>query len=121
MSSPFAQTAGDDCCEASFHRKRKDYLSILPELEDQGISYMPLCFSSYGRLHQEAFRWLEFSARAAARRRGISDYRPILARVRRNIAIAVQRRLINQVRACLPHSENALEGVFGELDNTIKS
>jgi len=117
VSSPFAQTAGDDCCEASFHRKRNDYLPILPELENQGITYMPLCFNSYGRLHAEVVRWLDFSAKAAARRRGISNFRPILARVRRNIAVAVQRRLVNQVRACLPYSEDALESIFSELDN----
>ena len=95
MSSPFSQTAGDDCCEASFFRKRKDYAHILPELENQGISYIPLCFSSFGRLHAEVSKWLEFSARSAARRRGIVDYRPILSRCRRNIGVAIQRRLIS--------------------------
>ena len=78
---------------------------------------MPLCFSSYGRLHAEVVRWLVFSGKAAARRRGISNFRSILARVRRNIAVAVQRRLVNRVRACLPHSEDALEGIFSELDH----
>ena len=56
VSSPFAQTAGDDCCEASFSRKCKDYKDILPELLKQGITYTPLCFSSLGRVCSEAIR-----------------------------------------------------------------
>ena len=117
MSSPFAQTAGDDCCEACFNRKCKDSKDILPELVQQGITYTPLCFSSFGRVHSEAIRWLEYSSRAGARRRGVADYRPILTRCRRNIGIAIQRRLVDQVRACLPNRENAMDVIFNELDN----
>ena len=54
--------------------------NILPELLEQGITYTPLCFRSFGRVHSEAIRWLEYSSRAAARRRGVADYRPILNR-----------------------------------------
>ena len=60
--------------------------------------------------------WLEFSARAAARRRGISEFRPLLSRTRRNLAVAIQRRLIDQVRACLPHDAGILDGICRELD-----
>ena len=60
-----------------------------------------------------------FSSRAAARRRGIADHRPILARTRRNIGIAIQKRLVDQVRGCLPHSDSALDGVIADLDGAI--
>ena len=77
MCSPFAINAGSDCCDSAFVRKRKDYCDILDELRQQGIEYIPLVFSAYGRPHAETSKWLEFSARAAARKRGISDFKQI--------------------------------------------
>ena len=65
--------------------------------------------------------WLEFSARAAARRRGISEFRPILSRTRRNLAVAIQRRLVDQVRACLPHDASILDDIGRELDEVADS
>ena len=117
VSSPFSLSAGENCCDASFRRKQRDYAHIIPDLVSKGITFVPLCFSCYGRLHSEVIEWLEFSSRAAARRRGIADFRPLLGRTRRNIAVAVQRRLIDQVRACLPHSEVELESIFRDLDH----
>ena len=114
---PFSQSAGEDCCDASFRRKERDYAHVIPELVSKGITFMPLCFSSYGRLHSEVKEWLEFSSRAAARRRGIVDFRSLLGRTRRNLAVVIQRRLVDQVRACLPHSEVELESIFRDLDH----
>ena len=71
-------------------------------------------------MHEEVVHWLDYSSRAAARRRGVADYRPILSRCRRNIGIAIQRRLVDQVRHCLPNRENAIDGIFVELDNAAK-
>jgi len=117
VSSPFSQSAGEDCCDASFRRKERDYGHVISELASKGITFTPLCFSSYGRLHSEVKEWLEFSSRAAARRRGIVDFRPLLGRTRRNLAVVIQRRLVDQVRACLPHSEVELESIFRDLDH----
>ena len=77
VCSPFSTTAGVDCCDSVFKRKRKDYNHILDELRDQGIEYRPLVFSAYGRPHLEAIQWLEYSAKVAARKRGISNFRQI--------------------------------------------
>ena len=68
-------------------------------------------------VHEEAIRGLEYSTRAVARRRGVADHLPILKRSWRNIGIAMQRRLIDQARACLPIRENAMDGILNELDN----
>ena len=82
---------------------------------------MPLCFGSFGRLHPESNVWLEFSARAAARRRGINEFRPILSRTRRNLAVAIQRRLVDQVCACLPYDDTIIDGICRELDEAADS
>ena len=79
---------------------KNDYKDILPELLKQGITYTLLYFSSSGRVRSGAIRCLGYSFRAAARRRGVADYRLILNRCRRNIGIAIQRRLVDHVRAC---------------------
>ena len=115
MCSPFAVYAGDDCCESAFGRKRDHYQDILDELNEQGIEYRPLAFSAYGRFHAESVKWLDFSARAAARKRGIRDFRQILSRVYRNIAVAIQRRFVEQIRACLPCKDVFLDGVLSSL------
>ena len=115
VCSPFAISAGSDCCESAFVRKRNDYRDILEELRQQGIEYRPLVFSAYGRPHAETSKWLEFSARAAARKRGISDFKQILSRVYRNIAVAIQRRFVEQIRACLPCKDVFLDEMLSRL------
>jgi len=72
-----------------------------PELQARGIRYMPMVWSSYGREHPEASNTLQLLARTAARRRGLCDWRPLLARMRRSVAIQLQRRLVAQLHACL--------------------
>ena len=41
-------------------------------------------------------------ARAAARRRGLADYRPLLRRAHANIGVQLWRRAAAMVKACLP-------------------
>ena len=115
VCSPFVINAGSDCCDTAFNRKRKDYHHILDELRYQGIEYKPLVFSAYGRPHADASHWLVFSAKAAARKRGISDFKQILSRVQRNIAVSIQRRLVGQIRACLPCKDVFLDEILSSL------
>ena len=55
-------------------------------------------------LDAEQLRW---RARAAARRRGIPDWRPLLQRMSAAISVELQRRLVAQVRRCMPEEPEA--------------
>ncbi len=45
--SPDVSGAGDECCDAMFRRKLRDYA----ELEHEGVAYKPMVFSAFGRAH----------------------------------------------------------------------
>ena len=78
VTSPDSLGAGDDCCESMRVRKCKDYADHLSELLDNNITYQPLTFSAYGRMHLETDSVLLSLCVRVARRRGLRDYRPIL-------------------------------------------
>jgi hypothetical protein len=56
--------------------------STLPQLRADGVEYMPLVFSCYGRPRPDAVALLRFISQVAARRQGVSDAAALLARVR---------------------------------------
>ena len=58
---------------------------------------------------------VRISVRAAARKRGISDFKQILSRVYRNIAVAIQRRFVEQIRVCLPCKDVFLDEMLSRL------
>ena len=102
VTSPDATGAGSDCCEAMFQRKVRYYHPHFEELAAQDIRYIPLVFSSYGRLHPVAAATLESIARRAARRRGLGDHKLLLRRALGRIGVAIWRRAVAMVRSCLP-------------------
>ena len=102
VCSPEAAGAGLDCCAAMAQRKRQTYEPYFGELRQRGVRYQPVVWSSCGRAHVEALDTLRDLARAAARRRGIPDWQPMLQRTRAAISVELQRRLVCQVRRCLP-------------------
>ena len=102
VCSPEAAGAGLDCCAAMVRRKQQAYAPFFGELRQRGVRYQPMVWSSYGRAHVEAEDTLQGLARAAARRRGIPDWRPLLRRSRAAISVELQRRLGGQLRRCLP-------------------
>jgi len=102
VCSPEAAGAGLDCCAAMVHRKQQTYAPFFGELRQRGVRYQPMVWSSYGRAHVDAEDTLQGLARAAARRRGIPDWRPLLQRTRAAISVELQRRLGGQLRRCLP-------------------
>ena len=100
VAAPLAQNAGPDCTEAMRKRKVRRYARFVPELEAQHIQYRPVIWSSWGREHADTTSVLTELAKRAARRRGLADHRPILARARRGIGIAIVRRAARMVHAC---------------------
>ena len=102
IASPYATGAGPDCCEAGYQRKLHDYRQFLDELTSEGIRYVPMLFSCFGRAHPEAMRVVVSLAASVARRRGIADTSPIVRKCLAWIGVRVQRRAAAMVRACMP-------------------
>ncbi|CAE8601449.1 unnamed protein product [Polarella glacialis] len=102
VASPDAANAGADCAEAMRVRKRATYARFLPALLAEGVEYRPLVWSCWGREHPDTTAALTQLARQAARRRGASDYRPLLRRARARIGAAIARRAAGMLRACMP-------------------
>jgi len=116
VCSPEAAGAGLDCCEAMYRRKLAHYRQVLPELQASGIRYMPMVWSCHGRAHPEAMNTLQLLARTAARRKGLRDWRPLLARARCSIAVQLQKRLVAQLHACLRDTQAEVEGFADAAD-----
>ena len=116
VSSPWAGGAGADCCESTRIRKLRDYQDVLPELSASGVHYAPFPVSCFGRLHAESAHHLELLARAAARRRGLGDFRPLLLRARQCLSVQVWRRASSMVVACLRSDRDDLAVLAAGMD-----
>ena len=102
IAAHHASHAGADCAEATRVRKRATYARFLPALLAEGVEYRPLVWSCWGREHPDTTAALTQLARQAARRRGSSDFRPLLRRARARIGAAIARRAAGMLRACMP-------------------
>ena len=112
---PDAVGAGSDCCEAMWQRKTERYAEHFEELALQGIRYVPMIVSCYGRLHREAENTMERIALQAGRRQGVSNYRPLLRRTQAALGATVVSRAVAMARACLPKlRQDALQLLFAE-------
>ena len=100
ISSPDAVGAGDDCTVTMRRRKLRRYEPFERELQDHQIAYRPVVWSCYGREHSDTTSVLIAIARRAARRLGYSDFKPLLARARAKIGVAIARRCARMVLAC---------------------
>jgi hypothetical protein len=101
IASPDAAGAGKDCTESMRKRKVSKYEPYRAELEDAHVVYRPLIWSCYGREHPDTSAVLHALCRRAARRQGLADHLPLLARVRAAVGIALARRSARMVHACL--------------------
>ena len=99
IMSPDATGAGTDCCRAIFEKKCKDYSKYRQELADDQVEYIPLAFSSYGRIHPTSLAILENIARRAALRHGYRDHQVLLRRTLKNVSVAIWERAA-AMRAC---------------------
>ena len=89
ITSPDCGTAGTDCCQSMYQRKRDRYAPHITELERNGITYVPIVWSAYGRPHEAAIDAIRNMARRAARRRGHSDAVTIFNRAMHNISVVI--------------------------------
>ena len=115
IMAPWATGAGNDCCEAMYQRKLRDYGPYLQELTDANIRYIPLTFSSFGRVHPEALAVLTGIAMRAARRKGFGNHELLLQRALSSISVQIQKRAAAMVDRCLPKSScEEIEVLFGD-------
>ena len=99
-------------------RKCGTYAEHFPAMARQGVRYMPLVFSCYGRAHINTESVLEQLARQAARRTGFADHRPLLRRTRAAVGVALWSRAAAMVTACLPKlSPDSLRVLYGACDD----
>ena len=80
IANPGSRTAGDDACSSMAERKMSDYAPFLAELESDGVQYMPVVWSSWGRAHVDADRAVTSLARGAARRLGLANTKGLESR-----------------------------------------
>ena len=80
--------------------KRNNYAVYEDELRAEGIQYLPVVWSAYGRPHPDASRVLLTLARYAARRRGEASFRGLARRWACKITAAIWRRGANMVLSC---------------------
>ena len=99
IASPHASAAGRDCCNSAVARKMDEYADDLPALEQQGIQYVPLAWSCYGREHERVSSVMTNVARRAARRKGMLSHARHLARFRQRIGLVIWRRLARMAMA----------------------
>ena len=85
-----------------YRRKRQSSAPFVDELRLGGLRHQPLVWSCYGRAHVEPLDTLQGLARTAARRLGMPDWRPLFHRARCAISVEIQRRIVAQVRRCMP-------------------
>ena len=104
VTSPDAAGAGADCTVSMVATKQSNYSAHKAELEREGIEYLPVVWSAYGRPHPDASRVLLTLARTTARRRGEASFRGLARRWAARITAAIWRRRANMVLACWPVS-----------------
>ena len=102
VASPDASHAGADCLNTMYASKEEKYAPHRLELERQNIVYRPLVFSSFGRPHPEAAKFLKRLAQQVARRRCFVHASTIQRRLEQNIATEIWRRAARMVIACSP-------------------
>ena len=105
VASPHAAGAGQDCCSSAVERKMNEYAADLSSLEQQGIRYIPLAWSCYGREHASVSQVLENDAKRASRRKGLLNHAAHLSRFRQRIGLVIWRRLARMVESVALEAE----------------
>ena len=84
-----------------FKRKIQSYTAAeKEELAAQGIRYLPVVYSAYGREHPETMKLLNGLARWAARKFGVKSGKLLRCRNRARIGIALVSRHAAMIQAC---------------------
>ena len=101
VRAPHASNARDDAAESMRQDKLDYYEPHLADLESQGIVYMPMVFTAYGRRIPNATKMLKHAATTVARQRGYATANGLLKHWHRQSAAEIWRRIARMVRACL--------------------
>ena len=104
IAAPPAAHAGTDCCETMRRRKVRHYADHAGDLLEQGIQYVPIIWSCWGREHEDTTRVLRRIARVVARRRG-GSHDAVLASLRDAIGAILARRAAAMLGSCMPAPE----------------
>jgi len=110
---PYAAGSGDDCAEKGKADKLDHYRSALEQLSAQGIRYAPAVFTSFGRRHHDVNVMTNLAARRAARHRGCTEAKGLVATWNRNLAVALWTRAARMVHKCLSGHRAAPDDELG--------
>ena len=94
--------AGDDCCVIAFRGNMRKYAKLLGPMAKEGVGFRPLVWSAEGRAHPVVTRALTYAAEQASRKHEDVCAKTFLQRWRRDIAVAIEKRLARMLKACLP-------------------
>ncbi len=98
MPSPADGAA--DATERYKQLKLNKYRRFLETMRAQGIAYVPIIWSSWGRPNPDAARVLKGLAARAARRRGLVSHADLLGDARYGISLQLWARAARMVIAC---------------------
>ena len=104
IAAPHSAHAGTDCCETMRRRKVRHYADHAGDLLEQGIQYIPIIWSCWGREHEDTTRVLRRIARVVARRRG-GSHDVVLTSLRDAIGAILARRAAAMLGSCMPAPE----------------
>ena len=102
ICSPHASEAGVDCTQSRVQAKLQHYGPHLATLLRQNISYSPVVWSAFGRLHRDTLTVLRSFSKSIARKRNIASAEVVFHRLHSSITLEIWRRSARQVRACWP-------------------
>ena len=108
VTTPWSTGAGDDCARAMRDAKLTKARPWIEELRAEGVDYVPMGVSCFGRWEEGAHCIIVALARRAARRAGIASHAAILRRARCRLAVEVVRRSVSCLRSCLVRDVAAL-------------
>ena len=121
ITTPVSAGAGFDCVGAMRAAKLRRLGPVaLEELRQQGLTYVPMAFSCYGRIEEGADARIARMVRRAARRRGLADSRVLERRLRQRLGVEIWRRSVAVCRRCLgggaADEDAAWEAVVGAAE-----
>ena len=101
IKAPHACGAGGDCVDAGRREKMTKYGPILPELRQQGIRYVPVAVSCFGRRGQDLDAVLRAAAVKFVRQAGSVDHKRLQRKWEQRLSVVVWRRAARMVHRCL--------------------
>ena len=86
----------------AFRGKMRKYAKLLGPMAKEGVGFRPMVWSAEGRAHPVVTRVLTYAAEQASRKHEDVSAKTFLQRWRREIAVAIEKRLARMLKACLP-------------------